>query len=100
MLQQEPQFVDGQLTGEAKKETLKEIVDQFAQEYMITNPGATLEEAKKASIATVMQLLKTSKFAGLAGLLLDTPIPLAGNRKERRRQAAIQRKFKKSVTGQ
>lgn len=82
-------------TGEAKKETLKEIVEQFAQEYMITNPTATIEEARKASTAVVMEMLKESKFAGLASLLLDTPVPIAGNRKERRRQAAIQRKFKR-----
>lgn len=83
------------LTGEAKKETLREIVDQFAEEYMITHPEATREEAKKASAAVVMEMLKESKFAGLASLLLDTPVPIAGNRKDRRRQAAIQRKFKR-----
>lgn len=82
-------------TGEAKKDTLKEIVNQFAEEYMITNPGATIEEARKASTAVVMEMLKESKFAGLASLLLDTPVPIPGNRKERRRVAAIQRKFKR-----
>lgn len=88
-------MITPELTGEAKKDTLKDIVNQFAEEYMITNPHATIEEARKASTAVVMEMLKESKFAGLASLLLDTPVPVAGNRKERRRQASIQKKFRK-----
>lgn len=74
--------------------TLAEIVNQFAEEYMVEHPGTSVIEARQKAAAVVMEMVKESKIAGLASLLTNTPVPVAANRKERRRQAAIQRKMR------
>lgn len=73
--------------------TLQDIINQFAAEYMISNPGSTEAEAKNKAARVVMETLKNSKVAGLASLLTGEPIPVVANRQQRRREKVINKKM-------
>ncbi len=74
-------------------QTLAQIIDEFVLDHLSQHPEDSHAEAKRKATLVVMELVKNSNLRGLVQLLTDSPVPVAQNRTQRRRMAALEKKI-------